>query len=319
MSMNRPILKKIDGILLLDKPLHLTSNGALQRVKRLFGAKKAGHTGSLDPLATGMLPICFGEATKFSQYLLESDKCYQVEAKLGVKTRTGDAEGEVIETKPVMPLTREKIESVLRQFQGAIQQVPPMYSALKVQGKPLYELARKGIEIPREARTVHIYRLELIDFTADTLQLEVQCSKGTYVRTLVEDIGELLGCGAHVSALRRSVVFPYQGIKMYTLEALEEIHQQSGSDALTQYLLPVETSVQSLPPIKLSNTAAFYMKTGQPVMIPHFPAQGLVRIFSQHEEFMGVGEILEDGRVAPRRLVAFPQKMAQGALSDTSF
>src|SRR5579872_2372537 len=155
--------KNINGILLLDKPKDLTSNGALQRVKRLFGAKKAGHTGSLDPLATGMLPICFGEATKFSQYLLESDKCYQVEAKLGVKTRTGDAEGEIIATKPVMELTREIIETVLRQFEGLIQQIPPMYSALKVQGKPLYELARQGIEIPREARSVNIYRLELID------------------------------------------------------------------------------------------------------------------------------------------------------------
>ncbi len=309
--MSKPILKKIDGILLLDKPLFITSNGALQRVKRLFGAKKAGHTGSLDPLATGMLPICFGEATKFSQYLLESDKCYQVEAKLGVKTRTGDAEGEIIATKPVMALTREKIETVLRQFEGLIQQIPPMYSALKVQGKPLYELARQGIEIPREARAVHIYRLELIDFQADKLQLEVQCSKGTYVRTLVEDIGELLGCGAHVSALRRSVVLPYNEIKMYTLDALEEAHKQFGMDALTQYLLPIETSVQSLPPIKLSNTAAFYMKTGQPVMIPHFPAQGLVRIFSHQDEFMGVGEILEDGRVAPRRLVSLPKKMAK--------
>ncbi len=309
--MSKPILKKIDGILLLDKPLCTTSNGALQRVKRLFGAKKAGHTGSLDPLATGMLPICFGEATKFSQFLLESDKCYQVEARLGVKTRTGDAEGEVIATKPVENLSRERIETVLNQFIGLIQQIPPMYSALKIQGKPLYELARKGIEVPREARSVHIYRLQLIDFQTDTLKLEVQCSKGTYVRTLVEDIGELLGCGAHVSALRRSVVLPYNEIKMYTLDALEEAHKQFGMDALTQYLLPIETAVQTLPAIKLSNTAAFYMKTGQPVMIPHFPAQGLVRIFSQQDEFMGVGEILEDGRVAPRRLVALPQKMAK--------
>ncbi len=305
------MLKKIDGILLLDKPMFITSNGALQRVKRLFGAKKAGHTGSLDPLATGMLPICFGEATKFSQFLLESDKCYQVEAKLGVKTRTGDAEGEIIATKPIGDVTREYIETVLRQFEGLIQQIPPMYSALKIQGRPLYELARQGIEIPREARSVHIYRLQLIDFQTDTLQLEVQCSKGTYVRTLVEDIGELLGCGAHVSALRRSVVLPYNEIKMYTLAALEEAHKQFGMDALIQYLLPLETSVQTLPAIKLSNTAAFYMKTGQPVMIPHFPAQGLVRIFSHHDEFMGVGEILEDGRVAPRRLISLPQKMAK--------
>jgi tRNA pseudouridine55 synthase len=297
-------LKKINGILLLDKPMDMTSNGVLQYVKRLFGARKAGHTGSLDPLATGMLPICFGEATKFSQFLLEADKCYQVTAKLGVKTRTGDAEGEIIATKPVVGITQERIETVLRQFEGLIQQIPPMYSALKIQGKPLYELARQGIEIPRAARSVHIYRLQLIDFQSELLQLEVQCSKGTYVRTLVEDIGELLGCGAHVSALRRSVVLPYNEIKMYTLAALEEAHKQFGADALTQYLLPLETSVQTLPAIKLSNTAAFYIKTGQPVMTTHFPAQGLVRIFSHQDEFMGVGEILEDGRVAPRRLVA---------------
>src|SRR5579862_9142002 len=226
------IKRQIHGILLLDKPLGMTSNAALQKVKRLFNAKKAGHTGSLDPLATGMLPICFGEATKFSQFLLESDKCYQVEAKLGVKTRTGDAEGEVIAVKPVMDLTCERLEAVLSQFVGQIQQIPPMYSALKIQGKPLYELARQGIEIPREARSVQIYRLQLIDFQAETLKFEVQCSKGTYVRTLVEDIGELLGCGAHVSALRRTVVLPYNEIKMYTLDALEEIHQQFGMDAL---------------------------------------------------------------------------------------
>ncbi len=309
--MSKPILKKIDGILLLDKPMYITSNGVLQRVKRLFGAKKAGHTGSLDPLATGMLPICFGEATKFSQFLLESDKCYQVVAKLGVKTRTGDAEGDIVETKPVLNITRERVEAVLRQFEGAIQQIPPMYSALKVQGKPLYELARQGIEIPREPRSVHIYSLQLTDFQSDMLQIEVQCSKGTYVRTLVEDIGDLLGCGAHVSALRRAAVLPYSGIKMYTLAALEDAYNQFGIDVLTQYLLPLETSVQTLPAIKLSNTAAFYIKMGQPVMIPHFPAQGLVRIFSYHDEFMGVGEILEDGRVAPRRLVTSLQKMAQ--------
>ncbi|MCD6039869.1 MAG: truB [Gammaproteobacteria bacterium] len=309
--MTKPILKRIDGILLLDKPMYITSNDALQRVKRLFGAKKAGHTGILDPRATGMLPICFGEATKFSQYLLESDKCYQVTAKLGVKTRTGDTEGEVIEIRPVTGITQEQIEEVLRQFEGPIQQVPPMYSALKIQGKSLYELARQGIQIPREARAVNIYKLQLIEFQGDTLQLEVQCSKGTYVRTLVEDIGELLKCGAHVSALRRSVVLPYNEIKMYTLATLEDVHKQFGMDALAQYLLPLETSVQNLPAVKLSNAAAFYMKMGQSVMVPHFPAQGLVRIYSCHDEFMGVGEILEDGRVAPRRLVAMPQKMAE--------
>lgn len=309
--MTKPILKKIDGILLLDKPIGISSNGALQRVKRLFGAKKAGHTGSLDPLATGMLPICFGEATKFSQYLLESDKCYQVTAKLGVKTTTGDAEGEAIAVKPVEGVTRERVETILRQFEGVIQQVPPMFSAIKMQGRPLYELARQGIEVAREPRTVHIYRLAFINLEQDLLRLEVQCSKGTYVRTLVEDIGELLGCGAHVSALHRSGVLPYNEIKMHSLAALEEIHQQLGMDALTQYLLPAETSVQTLPAVKLSNSAAFYMRTGQAVMVPHLPTSGLVRLFSYLDDFMGVGEILDDGRVAPRRLVATPQKMAK--------
>jgi len=299
----RPLLKKINGVLLLDKPAHITSNCALQWAKRLFGAKKAGHTGSLDPLATGMLPICFGEATKFSQYLLESDKSYLVSAYLGVKTRTGDAEGSIISERPLVGITREKIEAVMRQFEGRIQQVPPMFSAVKVQGKPLYELARQGIEIAREPRFVHIYRLYLIDFEDNIARLEVHCSKGTYIRTLIEDMGELLGCGAHVSYLRRSMVLPYNETKMYTLATLEESHKQFGKDALMQYLLPVETSVQTLPAIKLSNSAAFYMRTGQPVRVADSPTMGLVRMFSHEDDFMGIGEILDDGRVAPRRLV----------------
>jgi tRNA pseudouridine55 synthase len=294
--------KKINGVLLLDKPIQMTSNGALQRVKRLFGAKKAGHTGSLDPLATGMLPICFGEATKFSQFLLDSDKCYQVSAQLGVKTRTGDAEGEVISRRPVC-VTIEKIAMVLRQFEGLIQQIPPMFSALKVEGRPLYQLARQGIDIPRKARPVTIHRLQLLDHQDDVLTLEVHCSKGTYIRTLVEDIGECLGCGAYVSALRRSTVLPYHGIKMYTLAMLEEASQQFGQDALVQYLLPMETSVQIFPAVMLSKTAVFYIKMGQPVRVPCVSSVGFVRIFSDNDEFMGVGEVLDDGRVAPRRLV----------------
>jgi tRNA pseudouridine55 synthase len=296
--------RKINGILLLDKPVCMTSNKALQRVKRLFGAKKAGHTGSLDPLATGMLPICFGEATKFSQYLLESDKCYQVSAKLGITTVTGDAEGAVTSVNPLIHVTRERIEESLSRLRGAIQQIPPMYSAVKWRGKPLYELARQGIEVNRVPRTVHIYQLQFNDLQQDILQLEVHCSKGTYIRTLVEDIGKLLGCGAHVSALRRSTVLPYSEIKMHTLDMLEHAHQQVGTEALVQYLLPVETSVETLPAVKLSHAAAFYMRTGQPVTAPRLLAKGLVRIFSHLDKFMGVGEILDDGRLAPRRLVA---------------
>lgn len=309
--MIKPVLKNIDGIFLLDKPIDITSNHALQRVKRLFGAKKAGHTGSLDPLATGMLPICFGEATKFSQFLLESDKCYQVTAQLGVKTTTGDAEGDVIATKPVENVTYERLEQVLRQFVGRIQQIPPMFSAIKYQGKPLYELARQGIEIERQPRAINIFRLHLEDFNQDSLRLDIHCSKGTYVRTLIEDIGEQLGCGAHVSVLHRSVVLPYNQSKMYTLAALEEMHKQLGVDALTQYLLPVETSVESFPSIKLSTSAMFYIRMGQPVMVPHLPVQGLVRLFSDDSRFIGVGEVMEDGRVAPRRLVSQPGKMAK--------
>ena len=309
--MTKPVQKNINGILLLDKPLNYSSNQALQCVKRLFSAKKAGHTGSLDPLATGMLPICFGEATKFSQFLLESNKCYQVTAQLGVKTTTGDAEGEVIATKPVPPLTREHIESILQQFTGLIDQIPPMFSALKHQGKPLYELARKGIEVERAARQVMIFELQLEGFTHDTLSLHVKCSKGTYVRTLVEDIAEKLGCGAHVIALRRSLVMPYEQSNMYTLAELEQIREQSGVDALTRYLLPAETSVEAYPSVKLSASAVFYVRMGQSVMVPQLPEQGLVRLFSEDNHFMGIGEVLGDGRVAPRRMISQPKKFAK--------
>jgi tRNA pseudouridine55 synthase len=298
--MTKPVLKNIDGVFLLNKPLHMTSNQALQKVKRLFGAKKAGHTGSLDPLATGMLPICFGEATKFSQFLLESDKCYQVTAKLGEKTTTGDAEGKVIFTKPVPSLTRDQLEQILASFLGLQQQVPPMFSAIKYQGQPLYELARQGIEIERQSRPIHIHQFDLIDFNHDTLMLNVHCSKGTYVRTLVEDVGEKIGCGAHVSALHRSVVFPYKQQNMVTLSVLEEVQKLQD---LTHYLLPVETAVESFPAVKLSTSALFYIRTGQSIMVPHLPSQGLVRLFSHDACFLGVGEIVGDGRVAPRRLV----------------
>lgn len=309
--MTKPLKKNINGILLLDKPLHMTSNGALQRVKYLFAAKKAGHTGSLDPLATGMLPLCFGEATKFSQFLLESDKCYQVTIKLGVQTTTGDAEGDIVATKPVKSISSDEFAKVLSQFEGTIQQIPPMFSAIKIQGRPLYELARKGIEIDRQPRTVTIHRMRLLSYTQDSLDLDIFCSKGTYIRTLAEDIGKELGCGAHVIALRRSMVSPYNQAKMYTMEELEELHQKEGSDALTQLLIPIETSVQTLLSVKLSTSAQFYMRTGQPVIVPHLPTKGMIRLYSQTNQFLGIGEIMEDGRVAPRRLINQPDKMAK--------
>jgi tRNA pseudouridine55 synthase len=311
MNMIKSPKKNIDGILLLDKPLHLTSNGALQRVKYLFSAKKAGHTGSLDPLATGMLPLCFGEATKFSQFLLESDKSYQVTIQLGVQTTTGDAEGEVIATKSVDAFSEKQLIEVLRQFEGTIQQIPPMFSAIKIQGKPLYELARKGIEIEREPRIVHIYHLQLLDVLQDKISLDIHCSKGTYVRTLAEDIGEKLGCGAHVIELRRTTVSPYDQIKMHTMKEIEDIHAQYGSDALKELLIPIETAVQSLPLVTLSTSAQFYIRTGQPVMVPHLPTDGMVRLYSQAGQFLGVGDIMDDGRVAPKRLISQPDKMAK--------
>lgn len=307
--------KNINGILLLDKSIDLTSNGALQQVKRLFNAKKAGHTGSLDPLATGMLPICFGEATKFSQFLLESDKHYYVTVKLGIRTTTGDAEGEVLAIRPVENVTRERLSTLLEEFRGSIQQIPPMFSALKHKGRPLYELARQGIEIERAPRTVQIYELTAHLQDSDVLILDVHCSKGTYVRTLAEDIGEKLGCGAHVIGLRRMSVTPYQHGKMYTISDLESIHKDQGAAFLNQLLLPIESSIQGFPAVKLSTSAAFYIRTGQPVMVPHLPTEGCVRLYSEDGVLLGVGEILDDGRVAPRRLISNTKSTISGIVA----
>lgn len=298
--MRRPI----NGILLLDKPAGITSNGALQRVKRLFQAKKAGHTGSLDPVATGMLPICFGEATKFSQFLLESDKSYEVVARLGERTATGDSEGEVIETRPVVDASAERVQQVMTQFLGEIDQIPPMFSAIKVQGKPLYELARRGIEIERQSRRINIFSLTFISIENNDLKFQVHCSKGTYVRTLVEDIGRELGCGAHVIALRRLSVAPYGYAAMHTLPALEALAESMGAHALLSCLLPIETAVNVYPVVQLSTSASFYLRTGQPVRV-NFPLNStLVRLVSEDERFLGVGEVLPDGRVKPHRLLA---------------
>lgn len=235
---------KINGILLLDKPLHISSNGALQRVKRLFNAQKAGHTGSLDPLATGMLPICFGNATKLCQYLLDSDKIYVATAKLGEKTTTGDAEGEVIMRRSAEGITLEKLQQVAAMFSGEIQQIPPMYSALKHKGRPLYELARQGIEIERQPRKVTIHELRVEGLEGDVCHFFVKSSKGTYIRTLVEDIGEVLGCGAHVIGLRRLAVVPFENTAMITLPELEQVCEQGGDVGLYHHLLSLESIVQ---------------------------------------------------------------------------
>ncbi len=296
--------RDVHGIVVLDKPAGMSSNAALQQVKRLFNASKAGHTGSLDPAATGVLPVCLGEATKVSGYLLDSDKAYRVVVKLGVRTDSGDTEGEVVEERPVPALDEALVESVLANFRGEIEQVPPMYSALKRGGQPLYKLARQGIEVEREPRAVTIHELKLLAFDADTLTLDVRCSKGTYIRTLAEDIGESLGCGAHVFALRRTSAGPFDLGQAHTLEALEALKQESFA-ALDNILLPIEQALADWPRISLSSDLAYHLKRGQAVLVPKAPTQGLVSLFGGEEQrFIGIGYILDDGRVAPKRLMA---------------
>src|SRR3990167_3632821 len=297
--------KQVNGVLLLDKPPQLTSNGALQIVTRLFNAKKAGHTGSLDPIATGMLPICFGEATKFSQFLLESDKQYQVVAKLGERTTTGDREGKITAKQVVTFVTTSRMTDVMKTFSGDLEQTPPMFSAIKYQGKPLYQLARQGIEVDRQPRKITIYAIELVNFDQDQMIFcfTVHCSKGTYIRTLVEDIGRELNCGAHVTELRRVAVTPYNASNMYPLSILENIAKSAGQAGLEACLLPIETAVQIFPAVKLSQTAAFYMRTGQAVRASVPIDNVLVRLLSEDAKFLGIGEVTPDGRIKPKRLV----------------
>ncbi len=294
--------RDVNGILLLDKPSGITSNEALQQVKRLYYAKKAGHTGSLDPLASGVLPICMGEATKVSAFLLDADKRYQVRCQLGVKTATADAEGEVLETRPVAQYASSLLETVFDEFRGDIEQIPPMYSALKHEGQRLYKLARQGVEVEREARPVSIFELVLTGQGDDWLDIDVHCSKGTYVRTIVEDIGERLGCGAHVSALRRNAVGPYAESELVTMEQLEDL-KANDMPAMDELLLPIETALTQWPDVELSTDASFYLQQGQPVLVPHAPTSGWVRLYANNRLFLGMGEILDDGRVAPRRLM----------------
>jgi tRNA pseudouridine55 synthase len=294
--------RDVNGILLLDKPSGITSNAALQQVKRLYFARKAGHTGSLDPLASGVLPICMGEATKVSAFLLDADKRYRVRCQLGVRTATGDAEGEIVASRAVDRYSRAQLESVLDQFRGSIEQIPPMYSALKHQGQRLYKLARQGVEVERQPRPVEIYALLLTGLGDDWIDIDVHCSKGTYVRTLVEDIGERLGCGAHVSELRRTGVGPYDETGLVTITTLEEL-KQSDLAAMDGLLLPIESALTQWPGVELSNDAAFYLQQGQPVLVPRAPTSGWVRLYERDHTFLGMGEILDDGRVAPRRLM----------------
>lgn len=292
----------VNGVLLLDKPAGITSNAALQRVKNIYFARKAGHTGSLDPLATGMLPLCFGEATKFSQFLLDSDKKYIVKAKLGEITNTSDADGEVIETREIKDVTETKLLQLIESFIGLQSQVPSMYSAIKHQGVPLYKLARDGVEVERKPREINVYDMQLLSLGPDTFELSIHCSKGTYVRNLVEDIGNKLGCGAHVLELRRTSAGSYDEQQMVTMEQLEALFEQKNWDALNELLLPMDTIVSGYPEIALTETATFYLKRGQSVLIPKSPRSGLVRLRDNNNEFIGVGDVLEDGKIAPKRL-----------------
>ncbi|HCM1361928.1 TPA: tRNA pseudouridine(55) synthase TruB [Vibrio parahaemolyticus] len=303
--------RPINGVILLDKPTGISSNDALQKVKRIYFAEKAGHTGALDPLATGMLPICLGEATKFSQFLLDSDKRYRVIAKLGERTNTSDSDGEVVETRPV-DVTLEKLEACIEKFRGESDQVPSMFSALKYQGKPLYEYARKGIEVPRESRKITVYEIILHRFEGDEVEMEVHCSKGTYIRTIVDDLGEMLGCGAHVTMLRRIAVAKYPYEKMVTLEQLNELLEQAHREEiaprelLDPLLMPMDTAVEDLPEVNLIPELADMVQHGQPVQVLGAPEQGSLRLTMGEERlFIGVGEMNDDGKIAPKRLVVF--------------
>ena len=298
----RPKGRSLHGILLLDKPHGITSNAALQQVKRLYQAAKAGHTGSLDPIATGMLPLCFGEATKVSAFLLDADKSYEVLCQLGSKTSTGDTEGEVIETAEVPYLDEKTLAPVFDQFTGQIEQIPPMYSALKHEGKRLYELARKGIEVERKPRSVTIFSIELLELNKTTLRLRVACSKGTYIRTLVEDIGDTLGCLAHVAELRRLTVGEYTDSNaMVDLDTLIKLASED-IESIDNLLLPIDTALSHWPEVHLTSDSAYYLTQGQAVQVPQAPTEGMVRIYQGEDEFIGMGQIQDDGKVAPKRI-----------------
>jgi len=296
--------RDVNGILVIDKPAGVTSNGILQQVKRLYGAAKAGHTGALDPLATGVLPLCFGEATKFSQMMLDSDKAYIATARLGVKTETGDSEGAVVEERPVPAgLGTDLLEPVLDRFRGDIQQVPSMYSALKHKGRPLYEYAREGIEVERPARPVTIFELTLLDVRDNELDIAVSCTKGTYIRSLVEDIGEALGCGAHVTALRRTMASGFTLTDAHPVAELEAMRERG--ESLDGLLVAPDAALSMFPEQALSGGFLESILNGQPVRIPGQPVEGFVRLYGDGH-FVGLAEAFPEGegtKLVPRRLV----------------
>ncbi len=295
--------RAIDGVVLLNKPLGLSSNQALQKVRRVFRAAKAGHTGALDPLATGMLPLCLGEATKFSQFLLDADKRYITCIELGIRTTTGDKEGEELSNEPVPQLSDEELEALLDSFRGNIEQVPPMYSALKHEGKPLYEYARKGITIERKRRAVVISNLTVLERTENTLTLDISCSKGTYIRTIGEDIGEALGCGAHLKTLHRVSTAGYNPEDMLTIEAFEALAEQ-GETELDKHLMGADTAVLHLPEIVMSLQESKDIVFGRLLNDTRgLPEGQLMRLYvTESNAFLGLGEV-KNGKIKPHRLV----------------
>ncbi|WP_028774729.1 tRNA pseudouridine(55) synthase TruB [Shewanella waksmanii] len=313
----KPRGRFVDGIVLLDKDTGMSSNFALQRVKRIFNAAKAGHTGALDPLATGMLPICLGEATKFSQHLLDADKRYLVTAKLGVRTDTSDSDGEVVQERP-LNFTQQQLEQALEHFRGENMQVPSMFSALKYQGQPLYKYAREGIEVPREARPINVFELNFIKLEGDELTLDIHCSKGTYIRTITDDLGEMLGCGAHVIMLRRTQVAGYPYDKMVNLAQLEAMladaqeREVAPKTVLDPLLLPMDTAVSDLKEINVSDELSPYLMNGNPVTVANLPVDELVRItLGEARKFVGIGEMNNDGLLAPKRLIVVRETPAE--------
>ena len=295
--------RSVDGIVLLNKPIGLSSNQALQRVRRLYQAAKAGHTGSLDPLATGMLPLCLGEATKFSQYLLDANKRYLTCIQLGKRTTTGDREGEVLTEELIPTLTDDSLEAILDRFRGDIEQIPPMYSALKHEGRPLYEYARQGIVIERKRRRVTVSNLTLVSRTDDTLTLDIQCSKGTYIRTIGEDIGEALGCGAHLHSLHRISTAGYLPENMMTLEQFEAIAEQ-GYEALDSHLISMDTAVEHFEKVDLAEADTLDMMFGRTISSPiPLEHETVVRMYDQKSQrFLGLGQI-KGACIRPYRLV----------------
>jgi tRNA pseudouridine55 synthase len=299
--------RDITGIIVVDKPTGRSSNHVLQQVKRLFDAKKAGHTGNLDPLATGVLPICLGEATKVSSYLLDSDKQYQVTCQLGIVTDSGDSDGKVLATNPVPVFIEQDLLDLISKFTGEQDQVPPMFSALKHQGQPLYKLARQGIEVERKSRRITIYDIQLFSMTIDSFTLDVRCSKGTYIRTLVEDISHALGCGGHVTMLHRVAAAGYQIEQAVTVEQLELLAEQ-GLQSLDATLLPTEDALPDWPTISVADDLVTALRFGQTIKVDQSFESAQVRLFDLNKQFLGLGEMSEQGIVAPKRVFVLSEQ-----------